>query len=237
MYKTYSRIKISIPKILVIFAALALGACTFNSDVDVNAAFNVYSNYENKVPGKWAFFADGSRLFDKDVDVLGISCFANTYPLDARKAFEQSAFRTFENLVENIELVNSPIAANQLSRRGFDGQIIVKSENMKAEMSVSPGFWSATLKSEVDITASVSAFSRAGRLLGTTASQEGEAKTDGMVCATLTKALGPAASDSIKRVLTILAERFTSSRRVRGVNGPTSSLGGGKFRRQTTAQF
>ena len=231
------KIKSSIPKFLIVFAALALGACTFTSDVDVNAAFNVYSNYENKGQGKWAFYADGSRLFDRDVDVLGIACFGHTYPLDARKAFEQSAFRTFENLVEKIELVNSPIAANQLSRRGFNGQIVVKSEDMKAEMSVSPGFWSATLKSEVDITASVSAFNGLGRLLGSTASQEGETKTDGAFCSTLTKVLGPAASDSIKRVLTILAERFTSSRRVRGIKGPTSRLWDSRIKRHIVAQL
>jgi len=205
-----------IGKIFICFMAVALGACTFKSNVGVNAAYNVYSNYENKVPGKWAFFADGSRLFDKDVDVLGIACFANTYPLDARNSFEQSAFRTFSNLVEEIQQVNSPIAANQLARLGYHGQIIVKSESMKAEMSVSPGFWSSTLKGEVDITASVSAMTQKGRILGATASQEGETKTDGVWCATLTKALGPAASESIKRVLTILGERFTSSPRVRG---------------------
>ena len=200
----------------MVIMLLFTGACTYKGSVDVKAAYNIYSNYEDKVLGKWAIYSDGSKFKTEKVDMDGVACSLHSYPLDAVKAFEQSAFQTFANLVENIELVEVPIAAANLSKRGFDGQIIVTGERLRTELTFIQGFWAATARARIDFTASVSAVGREGRLLGTTASDDGIGKGDaGIACEGGAKAVADGASDVIYGILTKLGERFANSNRVR----------------------
>lgn len=200
----------------ITFSLMALTGCAYQAPVSVSAAYDVYSSYEERVPGRWAIFVDGSDFKDSDVKPSSYQCSAHTYPIDSADAFEKSTVKTFANLVESIERVNSPIPAAQLEQAGFDGQIIIKGQDMDVDLIFIPGFWTMRAEAEVDYEASLSAFMSSGKVLGTTVSAEGEEKGDGgTACDGGADAIGKAAEDGIKRVLRQLGERFSSSSRIR----------------------
>ena len=200
--------------------ALSTG-CTYTGSVDLNPAYDIYSNFDDKVPGRWAFSSDASDFVTDAVDMDGIQCVFHTYPLDAKQAFETSALHTFTNLVDDIDLVQNPISSDQLLDLGFKGQIIIRSKNMRAELEFIPGFWQAKAKSNVELTASLQVAGPSGNLVGTTASDDGNGKASaGFACEGGSDAVAEAANEAIKKVLTRLAERFASSDKVRESSQP-----------------
>ncbi len=203
--------------IVVLLLALAtVSACTHAGSVKVKAAYDVYSNYEDKVPGRWAFSSNGSDFVTDNVEMDSFHCSAHNFPLDAKQAFETSALQTFTNLVEEIDLVKNPISAAKLTASGFKGQVIVNSKDMKADIGFIPGFFMATAKSNVDLTATMQVIGPSGQLIGTTTSDDGKAKSEaGFVCEGGSEAISDAASEAIQRTLGRLGERFSSSDRVR----------------------
>lgn len=204
-------------KILLIGALFTfLTGCAYQAPVSMSASYNVYSSYEEKVPGKWAFWVEGDRFKDSEVKSSSYQCSAHSYPVDASEVFEKSALKTFANLVESIEKVSSPISSDQLAKAGFDGQIIIKSEDLDVDLTFIPGFWSMKAEAEVNFEASLSAFLQSGKILGTTVSAEGEEKGEsGSACDGGAIVIGKAAEDGMKRILRQLGEKFSSSTRLR----------------------
>lgn len=204
-------------KLFIVSALISfLSGCAYQAPVSMSASYDVYSSYEEKVPGKWAFWVDGDKFKESDVKPSSFQCSAHTFPVDASEVFEKSALKTFANLVESIEKVNSPIPSNQLAKSGFDGQIIIKSEDLDVDLIFIPGFWSMKAEAEVDFEASLSAFLQSGKILGTTVGAEGEEKGDsGTGCDGGALVIGKAAEDGMKRILRQLGEKFSSSTRLR----------------------
>jgi hypothetical protein len=64
-----------------------LSACSYKAPTQISPAYNVYTNYSDKIPGRYALHVDGSK-FSEDVAVSGFACSAHTFPVDARYAFE-----------------------------------------------------------------------------------------------------------------------------------------------------
>jgi hypothetical protein len=87
---------------------------------------------------------------------------------------------------------------------------------MKADIGFIPGFFMATAKSTVDLTATLQVIGPSGQLMGTTTSDHGKAKSPaGLACEGGSDAISDAASEAIQRTLGRLGERFSSSDRVR----------------------
>ena len=203
-----------------LISAILLGACTYNANVGLQPSYDVYSSYEDKVPGKWAIFTEHRSVDHATADLDGHQCSFHTFTFSPGAPFADSAGKTFENLVENGEIVRAPIPANDLRKRGYDGLIIISAEQVRSNITFAPKFFGATAIAEVDLTASISVFSPAGRLLGTTASESGTGRSDaGSACAGGTNAIREAAEESFKRVLRRLGERFASSNRIRNAFG------------------
>lgn len=201
-------------KLLALIGCLfAVAACTFNASVGVTPAYDVYSNHDTKVPGTWVLYVDVDRLREQS-DVVGIGCSAHNYPLDMAAAFSPSAVATIGNLVESVQLVDSPLSSATLERSGYAGQIILKSEELSADLTVIPGFWSAEIEGDVEMAVSMIVDGRNGRLLGTTVTGDDEARVSGG-CPAGGEAVGRAAEGALRRTLTTIGERLSNSPRVR----------------------
>ena len=122
------------PFFIVILAASLITGCAYQAPVTMSPAYNVYSSYEEDVPGKWAFWVDAERFKDNGVKPSSYGCSAHTFPIDSTNAFEKSALKTFSNLVDSIEKVNSPIPAHKLAESGFDGHIIISGEDLDVDL-------------------------------------------------------------------------------------------------------
>ena len=204
-------------------ALCALAGCTYNAVVDVSPALGVYSNHDTKLQGRWALFVDSDRLDDAG-EVVGIGCSAHNYPLEMESQFRASTVATIENLVDAVQLVDSPLNGAALASGGYAGQISIKTEDLDASFQAISGFWSVQsigagsyvlgLEGEVELTVSMLVDGHEGRLLGTTVSEDGKSRFSGD-CSKGGQAVGKAAEESLERTLNVVGERLVNSRRVR----------------------
>jgi hypothetical protein len=202
--------------ILVLSATILLNGCAYQAAVDIAPAYNVYSSYDDKIPGSWALYIDSSAFENQDFRFDGFNCAAHTFPLDISSTFTQSALRTLDNIVENIQLVDRPLTTDQLESDGLSGIVIIDTEEIDVSLRVNPGFWSSNVDAEVELVASIAVDGRTGRLLGTTVSEDGDFEGPlGGFCGGGGPALGEAASNAIEALLERVAERLTNAPRVR----------------------
>lgn len=201
--------------LIIMIAAVVMSACTYNASAPVSPAYDVYSNYEDKLPGQYALFVD-SEEFAGEYSVEGFACSAHSYTQDAKGAFEQSVTKTFQNLVTELEVVDQPLSGGDLEAQGYNGMIVVEAEEIDVRINVIPGFWSADMSADVELAASLRVDGRQGRLLGTTVSGDDDAKTGaGTGCEGGAKALSTATSRALEELMQRLGERLSNSRRLR----------------------
>lgn len=204
------------PTTLAALAALSfLAACQYKAEPPAIGSFNVYSSYENKLPGKYLLYVDGSAL-NQQVKPSDLNCAAHTYPLELAASFASSTRQTFANLVSELEMVPAPVDRSQLAAHNARGMIIVRGEQTIARLRVVPGFWSAGIETDVETVASITVDGRNGRLLGSTVSGRGTAQSDaGVMCDGGSKSLAQSAGDAMRQTLTRLGEALSNSERVR----------------------
>ena len=202
---------------VVFVAAAFLGGCAYKTSAPVSPSYNVYSNYEDKVPGRFALYVNASSMRG-EFKVDGLACSAHTYPMDASSAFKTSTLRTLANLVEDIEVVPTPLSRDRLKSGEYDGQIIVELEDMDVRLRMIPGFWTSEMEADVELTASIRVDGREGRVLGTTVSSDEHAKAEaGGACEGGANAISDATSDALEELMQKLGERFANSERVRAL--------------------
>lgn len=201
---------------LVAAAALAaVAGCQYNAKPMPVATYNIYSSYGDKLPGKYLLYVDGSSL-NKPIKPSDLNCAAHTYPLDMGSSFGSSVRQTLSNLVSEMEVVNAPIDRAELKARGARGIIIVRGESLDGRLRVVPGFWSAGIETEVEVSASIVVDGINGRLLGSTVSGSGRGQSDaGLMCEGGSKSMTDSAEAALKQVLGRLGEALANSDRVR----------------------
>ncbi|SFU22517.1 hypothetical protein [Mesorhizobium sp. YR577] len=202
---------------IIMVAALAsiTAACQYKAEPMSVGAYNVYSSYGDKLPGKYLLYVDASAL-KKAIKPSDMNCAAHTYPLDLTAGFTGSVRKTFETLVSETEVVAQPVDRADLAARGARGMIIVRGEEISGRLRVVPGFWAAGMETEVELVASITVDGRSGRLLGSTVSGNGNAQGDaGGFCEGGAKALVESAEKAMKQSVGRLGEALTNSERVR----------------------
>jgi hypothetical protein len=195
--------------------ALFLTGCTYRAQTMSSPQLDVYSNYTQKVPGRWAILVDTDNL-TKEVHSQDYTCSLHVYPLDIRSSFRESAVSTFQNLVQNIEVLNRPVPVQDLVKQGYAGLIYVRGEDVRTHLTFDPGFWSVKADSRVEIDVGLIVDGANGRLVGTRASGKGDAVTDaGYFCGKTTASLAQSSQAAVKDVLGVLGERFTNAPQIR----------------------
>lgn len=203
---------------------LALSGCTYQSSVQVAPAFDVYSSYEDVIPGDWYLFVNTDEYGMENVRFSGFACSAHTYPLDISETFSQSAVRTVGNIVENVTLVDNPIPQAQIERDDYAGQIILNGEEVDADLILHQGFFSSNAEAQVDITLSILVDGAGDRLLGTTVSGDAEVtRNAGQFCGGASDALGEAAAEAVRDTLQRAAETISNAPRIRARFGGIDS--------------
>ncbi|MGO4835967.1 hypothetical protein AB4144_27370 [Rhizobiaceae sp. 2RAB30] len=200
---------------LAVCTAILVSSCQYKAEPPAIGAFNVYSSYDQKLPGKYLLHVDGSQL-NRNIKPSDMNCAAHTYPLSLSASFKESTRQTFSNLVDDLEVVDNPVDRSELAARSARGMIIVRGEQVIGKLRAVPGFWSVGIETDVEIVASIAVDGRNGRLLGSTVSGRGVAQTDaGAACEGGAESLTESASAAMRQTLGRLGEALNNSERVR----------------------
>jgi hypothetical protein len=206
--------------LLLIVMPICVTGCSYKVSAPIAPSYDVYSSYSDKVPGRWVVMVDGGQL-KEDFKVSGYVCSAHTFPLDASQAFNASVTRTLENVVEYVEDVQSPLSRDQLASSGYAGLIRVSGEEIDADLEVVPGFWSAGMKAEVQLTAALAVDGPNGRLLGGRLSSEGNDDAEaGGACEGGAQAISKATEKALRRLMEELGEKISNEPRLREGSQP-----------------
>ena len=201
--------------LVVAMFAIGLAGCAYKAEPITSPAFNVPLSYSSKIPGKWLLHVDASR-FQDTVRASGHVCSAHRFPVDLAGAYRSSVHQTLQNVLSEVELVETPVPADQLGGRGAAGVINVRAEAIRARLDVLPGFWSANIRTDIALTSSVTVDGRRGRLFGQTVEGTGTADTEaGFACEGGAKSVSQSASDAMRDNVRRLAEGIGNSPRVR----------------------
>ncbi len=174
---------------------------------------NVYSNYTNKVPGKWLLMIDaGNGKMDIHSDEL--ACSAHVYPIDVTESFRSSVTKTLQNLTDDIQVTDAPGAASTVAAQGYAGVIRVKLEQLQPRLEFLAGFWTTKARADMEIDGGLIVDGPSGRLLGTEASGHGSDEQSGG-CPEGAKALGRATEEAMKSFLGEIGERFSNAPQLR----------------------
>ena len=199
--------------LVVALFSVILSGCAVETPVGVSASYSVYSNYEDKIPGVYGLYVDASEM-KKDVETRGFTCGPWYYPVDARDAFKQSVYRTFENLVEELKGVDVPVF-NNLRSQGLDGIIKIDVVNFEADTSARPDFLVTVRESSAEITASIEVTGYEGVLLGSNVDGSGNDSITGISCEGGSDTVGKSVETAMKKVIERLGERLANSVKVR----------------------
>ena len=143
-------------------------------------------------------------------------CSAHNFPIDANAVFKESITRTFEQLVEFVEVAAVLPSRETMSREKIAGAILVKADTFEPKLTFVPGFWSATASADMNVSAALTVDGPQGRLLGTSAgasrSADGEA-SDG--CGSGANVLADATSKALRELMERLGERMGNAPKLR----------------------
>ena len=139
--------------LLALAVVVAVGAgCSYKASVPSVDVANIYTSYEEKIPGTVALIVDAQEdVFDRTIKPNTYTLGAHKYPIAAATAFKTSVLNTtksvFENVVDRNEIPNT----QQMYADNLNGYLIVHVKHFEPRISFIQGFWSATASSTVEI--------------------------------------------------------------------------------------
>lgn len=214
---------LNVCRVVTVFSALVfVSACSYQAPTNVAPAYNVFSNYTDKISGRYALTVEAEEM-DDTIKVSGFTCSAHNYPLQAQSQFISSTRLTLEQLFESIEVVDEASASNILNSGMYDGLVRVMVDDLDVDLTVIPGFWTATMEADVEITASYTLDRADGRVLGGSVEGDKDFESDsGGACEGGAIAIGQAVEGAMKEATKLIGERLSSSPKLREKAEPTS---------------
>lgn len=206
--------------VVISFALFAItaGGCAYNVQPASTKAVNIYSSYENKIPGKWILVMDPSvRQVSRDVKPSTYICSAHHYPVNFGDSLAVSLRQTFQALVEDVEERPSLPSNEELTKIGARGAAVVRVDEFSPRLTCSMGFWSGTCTATVDLTVGLHAKRLDGKALATavTGSKTHDGDSGG-ACGGGSEILSEASTRAMRDMLERLAERVANAGNLRG---------------------
>ena len=177
---------------------------------------------EAPLPASVAVFVDADQLL-REVHVVphpsgdGEHCIGSRYPVDATEALKVSVPGTMERLVRQVEPVSTPLDGETMQARGLDSVIVVRVDTFRIGLASGA---LRTFQAGVELTLSVSAFTRDGLKLREVIFGNGTHHQSGAFCDTGAEVLGRTVEAAIEDAMTELGELIANSPALR------ESLGG-----------
>lgn len=201
------------------FIAIYTSGCAYKADTSLAPARNVITSYSSKIPGQWAVLIESERL-NTTVRSQDLNCSAHTFPIDFTQGFPASVRETLPNVIAHVEFTETSSVPEAIKSTKSRGLIQIRGERLESNLKIVPGFWSANVVVDVDMTVGVTVDGGGGRLFGKTFDGHGHAdRPTGIFCAGGADAVKAAAEDAQRIVLRRIAEELANSDRIRAGRG------------------
>lgn len=208
-------------KKLVIALALVLGCasgCTYKAPVDSIKGVNVYSAYEEKIPGNFAVIVNTDEsLFNKTVSPSSYQCGAHDFDLEFASSFAASVKEANTNIFESIVSRSTVPTVAEMAKDNLSGYVLIQGKFFEPRISFIPGFWSSRANATVNIGFDYSVRNAKNDLI-VTGSVSGERSFEGQAgafCGGGTEILMEATQKAMRDVLERYGERVSNSEKLR----------------------
>jgi len=202
---------------IIALALTAMSACSYNVQPTSAPAVNVYSSYDEKIPGNWAVVIDeDTTVINREISPSSYVCSAHNYPFSTGNTMTVSIQRTMSQIFE--ETVNRSMipSIDEMTKSMMDGYVFVRLDSFSPRLSCSTGWWSAKCTSTVDLSFGIEAREVNGdkfaTSVGSTKSFDGDG---GGACGEASSILAEAYRLALKDAMERLAERASNSTRLR----------------------
>ena len=191
---------------------LGMAGCSHSVVVRPAPSYDPFA-FEAPLPAAAAVFVNADQLL-RDVHVVphpsgdGEHCIGSRYPVDARDALEVSVLGTVERLVRQVEPVSTPLDAEAMEARGLDAVIVIRVDTFNIGLASGALL---TFQAGVELTLSVSAFTRDALELREVIFGNGIEHRSSVLCDTGADVLGHAVEAAIEDAMTDLAGLIANS--------------------------
>jgi hypothetical protein len=203
--------------ILAIALCAIASGCAYNVQPTTARAVNIYSSYENKIPGKYAIVLDESlRSVNRDVRPATYVCSAHSFPIALGDTLVISVKRTLDAVFEDALERPSMPSAEAMKRDGLSGAILVKLDDFAPRLSCQMGFWTGHCTASTDIAFGVNVRGPGGGLVSTGVAGSKTVDGDsGAACEAGANVLSESISRATRDALERMAERLANAQKLR----------------------
>ncbi|MBI5886650.1 MAG: hypothetical protein HZB85_08760 [Deltaproteobacteria bacterium] len=207
--------------ILIIGLVCLVSGCAYNVQPVSTKAINIYSSYENKVPGQFAVVLDDSiRNVNREVKPVSYACSAHSYPISLSDSIAVSVKHTLDSVFESTVEQSTVPSGEAMTRLGLRGVVLVRMDDFSPRLFCSWGFWSGTCSGSTDISFGVYIRGINGTLLATSVSGSKTFDGDsGGACGGGANVLSESITRATRDALERLAERVANSPQLRPNDG------------------
>lgn len=204
---------------LALVLVMALGAgCSYKTPVNTVHGVNVYSSYEDKIPGRFALIINADRsLFDKTISSTSFTCSAHKFPISLTDSFISSIKQANEAIFESTFERSTMPTVEEMQKDNLSGYIFITSKLFEPRLQFIPGFWSTTATATTDIGFDYNIRDRNNNLL-LNGSISGNRTSDGdagNACGGGSNVLAESISKSLRDALERYGERVSNSPKLR----------------------
>jgi len=208
------KLKLFILSGLILFV---LNSCAYNVQPMSAKPVNVYSSYEEKIPGKFVVVIDESlRNVSKDVRPSEYVCGAHHYPLNTGDALANSVEKTMLAVFDNVEFKKSMPTSEEMRHDNIKGALVVMLNEFKPKVKCGMGFWTGSCRAETEISLGIIARGPSGNIYSTAIGGEDYVDGDsGIACEGAANILALSIEGAMQETCERLGERLANSVQLR----------------------
>jgi hypothetical protein len=200
-----------------ILAALSLAGCAYKVEPQAQPAVNIYTTYEDKLPGNYVFVADDSlKNVKREVKPSSYVCSAMSYPTDIGPSLVASLNSTLQKVADNVQVAETGVSVEKISADSQQRVVFVRLDSFSPRLSCSPGFFEGYCTASADMSLGVTVTGPGGRLFS---SSVGSSRTadggSGSACDGGAKVLSQAIELTMRDTMERMAERLSASTKLR----------------------
>lgn len=198
--------------------AVSLGTgCTYNASVDTVKNVNVYSAYEEKIPGNFAIIIDSdSSVMNVNISSSTRVCWTDTYEISFSNTFISSIKKANEHIFQSITPKNTIPTVSEMKKDNLAGYIFIQCKFFEPRISVNSGAW--TSKANVTVGIGFDYIIRDNKnnvIITGTISSERTHEDSIYLCSQATEVINIASQKAMRDALERYGERISNSQKLR----------------------